>query len=105
MCQHDLQPVRYTSPLSRRQLGMISSFSDPLKFKLVKLSNRTDILIVNVPQTVKLHPTWAIMVSLYCFFCVTLMGGCLVTAETRKFIRMSSQLAMRSTIVSRLAGM
>uniref|UniRef100_A0A3Q3J0K4 Uncharacterized protein n=1 Tax=Monopterus albus TaxID=43700 RepID=A0A3Q3J0K4_MONAL len=38
------------------------------------------------------RPTWVIMVSLYCFFCVTLIGGCLVTAETRKFIRMSSQL-------------
>ncbi|KAG7263199.1 hypothetical protein CRUP_020503, partial [Coryphaenoides rupestris] len=45
------------------------------------------------------RPTCDIMVSLYCFFCVTLIGGCRVTAETRKFIRMSSQLAMRSTMV------
>ncbi|KAG7257104.1 hypothetical protein CRUP_010631 [Coryphaenoides rupestris] len=49
------------------------------------------------------RPTCDIMVSLYCFFCVTLIGGCRVTAETRKFIRMSSQLAMRSTMVSRFA--
>lgn len=44
------------------------------------------------------------MVSLYCFFCVTLMGGSLVTAETRKFIRMSSQLASWSTMLFRLLG-
>lgn len=50
------------------------------------------------------RPTCVISVSLYCFFCVTLIGGCLVTAETRKFIRMSSQLAMWSTVVRMVLG-
>ncbi|TNN29377.1 hypothetical protein EYF80_060475 [Liparis tanakae] len=44
------------------------------------------------------------MGSLYCFFWVTLMGGSLDTAATRKFIRMSSQLDMWSTVAFRLAG-
>lgn len=44
------------------------------------------------------------MVSLYCFFCVTLMGGILVTADTRKFMRMSSQFDSWSTMLFKLAG-
>lgn len=56
------------------------------------------------PYASLLEPTCVISVSLYCFFCVTLIGGCLVTAETRKFIRMSSQLAMWSTAVRMLLG-
>ena len=44
------------------------------------------------------------MVSLYCFFWVTLMGGSLVTADTRKFIKMSSQLDIWSTMLFRLSG-
>lgn len=47
---------------------------------------------------------WPIIVSLYCFFWVTLMGGSFVTEDTRKFIRMSSQFDISSTIVFRLTG-
>lgn len=50
------------------------------------------------------HLTCPIIVSLYCFFCVTLMGGSLDTEDTKKFIKMSSQLDIWSTIVFRLAG-
>lgn len=45
-----------------------------------------------------------IIVSLYCFFWVTLMGGSLETDDTKKFIRMSSQFDIWSTIVFKLAG-
>lgn len=48
--------------------------------------------------------TCPIIVSLYCFFCVTLMGGSFVTADTKKFMRMSSQLASWSTMFFRLLG-
>lgn len=48
--------------------------------------------------------TCPIMASLYCFFWVTFMGGSLATDDTRKFIRMSSQFDIWSTIVFRLAG-
>lgn len=48
--------------------------------------------------------TCPIIVSLYCFFWVTLIGGILVTADTRKFMRMSSQFESWSTIVFKLPG-
>lgn len=46
-------------------------------------------------------PTCGLGSSLYCFLWATLIGGWWVTAETRKFIRMSSQLEVRSTRVRR----
>lgn len=48
--------------------------------------------------------TCPIIASLYCFFWVTFIGGSLATDDTRKFIRMSSQFDIWSTIDVRLAG-